>query len=145
MECVQRWAKVRGFDVEPFGLDISPELAELARCRLPRWADRIYVGNAIEWRPPMRFDFVRTGLEYVPLRRQRDLVHRLLRDMVAPGGRLIIGTYNEEGDETRTEMSLEAMVSSWGYVIAGRSERSHSRDDRLVYRVFWIDASIRVP
>ena len=50
-------------------LDIAPELADLARRRLPKWMDRIYVGNVLYWNPPKRFDFVRTGLEYVPERR----------------------------------------------------------------------------
>jgi SAM-dependent methyltransferase len=140
MECLERWSQQRGWPVEPYGLDIAPELADLARRRVPRWADRIFVGNAIDWQPPRRFDFVRTGLEYVPLRRQRDLVERLLRDVVAPGGRLIIGTYSEESDETRTAPSQEAMIAGWGFPIAGRSERPHYRDSRLVYRVVWIDS-----
>ncbi len=140
MECMERWARARGWSVEPYGLDIAPELAALARRRLPHWADRIFVGNVIEWQPPMRFDFVRTGLGYVPQRRQRDLVERLLREVVAPDGRLIIGTFNEEQDELRTEASREEIITSWGFVIAGLSERPHYHDDRLLYRVLWIDA-----
>jgi SAM-dependent methyltransferase len=139
METLERWARDRGYRIEPYGLDIAPELADLARRRLPRWADRIYTGNALHWEPPMRFEYVRTGLEYVPVRRQRDLVERLLREVVAPGGRLIIGAYNEERDETRTEPSQEEIVAGWGFRIAGRSERPHYQDERIVYRVFWID------
>jgi len=60
MESMAAWA-----GVEPYGVDISPELAELARRRLPQWADRIWVGNAAEWEPPRRFDAIRTGLDYV--------------------------------------------------------------------------------
>ena len=126
--------------IEPYGLDISPELADLARRRWAQWADRVYVGNAINWQPPMRFDFVRTGLEYVPIRRQRDLVERLLHEVVAPGGRLIIGAFKGERDETRAEPSQEELVARCGFTIAGRSERPHYCDDYLVYRVFWIDA-----
>ncbi len=146
MECVQRWAAKRGFVVEPYGLDIAPELAELARHRLPQWADRIFVGNALYWEPAVRFDFVRTGLEYVPTRRQRDLINHLLRKVVAPGGRLIVGTCNEEREGVRVgpsqEMAVasETTVASWGFTIAGRSERRHYHDERLLYRVFWIDA-----
>jgi SAM-dependent methyltransferase len=140
MECVQRWSQGRGRKVEPYGLDIAPELAALARRRLPGWAERIYVGNAMDWAPPMRFDYVRTGLEYVPERRQRDLASRLLREVAAPGGRLIIGTFNEEEDRTRSGPSLEQVVAGWGFRIAGRSERPHYHDPRIVYRVFWIDA-----
>jgi SAM-dependent methyltransferase len=139
MECLVPWATRRGFAIEPYGLDIAPELADLARRRLPHWADRIFIGNGLDWQPPMWFDFVRTGLEYVPIRRQRDLVAHLLREVVAPGGRLIIGIYGEERDETRTEPSEEARVAAWGLRIAGRAERPHARDPRLRYRLFWID------
>jgi len=45
-----------------FGLDISEKLAELARQRLPHWRNRIFVGNALFWEPPARFDLVRTEL-----------------------------------------------------------------------------------
>jgi SAM-dependent methyltransferase len=139
METLQRWAAERGYRIEPYGLDIAPELADLARRRLPHWAERIYVGNAISWEPPMRFDFVRTGLEYVPARRQRDLVERLLQKAVAPGGRLIIGTANEEKGPDRAEPWAEEKAAGWGFAVAGHSERPHRRDDRLLYRVFWID------
>ena len=61
MESVNRWT-----GAEPYGLELSPELAALARERYPAWAERIFVGNALGWQPPHRFDVVRTGLEYVP-------------------------------------------------------------------------------
>lgn len=83
---VVRRARTR---VEPYGLDISPGLAELARQRV----DGVYVGNALTWEPPRRFDFVYTLLEIVPAPRRREFVARLLRDVVADGGRLIVGNY----------------------------------------------------
>ena len=140
MECVQVWAGERGVRIEPYGLDIASELAALARSRLPHWAERIWVGNAIAWTPPRRFDFVRTGLEYVPRRREPDLVRRLLTEVVAPGGRLIIGSGSEERDQIRREPSLEQEVASWGFRIAGSLRRPHYHDARLEYRVFWIEA-----
>ena len=140
MESVTRWSEERRHRVEPYGLDISPELIGVARQRLPQWADRLHVGNAIDWEPPLRFDFVRTGLEYVPRRRQRDLIRRLLQRMVTPGGKLIIGTCNEKRTSGKDqEPSTADLLRSWGWKIAGRSERPHWRDDRLVYRVFWIE------
>jgi hypothetical protein len=78
---------------------------------------------------------VRTGLEYVPLPRRRELVAHLLDGVVAPGGRLIVGKFNEEVGERR----LEAEVASWGFAVAGRAERAHRVEPRLAYRVFWID------
>ena len=131
MESVARW---RG--VEPYGLDISPELAARARARLPQWADRIFVGNALGWQPPRRFDVVRTGLEYVPPPRRPELVAWLLAHVVARGGRVVIGKYNEEV----AARAIEADLVGWGFAIAGRAERPHRTEPRLCYRVVWIAA-----
>ena len=128
MECMTLWCD----DCEPYGLDIAPELAELARRRLPAWRDRIFTGNAFDWQPPHRFDVVRTGLEYVPTLRRRDFVTRLLDEVVAK--RLAIGVFSEEIGDHATEREL----ASWGFTIAGRTERAH-RDPRLAYRAVWID------
>jgi hypothetical protein len=84
MESVVAWAREDGHRVEPFGLDISEKLAELARQRLPQWRDRIFVGNALLWEPPTRFDYVRTELVYVPASRRRQYAERLLERFAAP-------------------------------------------------------------
>ena len=102
MESLAAWAAEDGRVVEPYGVEISARLADLARARLPHWADRIWTGNAMTWVPPRRFDVVRTGLDYVPPRRRAEFVERLLDEVVAPGGRLVVGVFNEEKDrETR--------------------------------------------
>ena len=139
MESLERWCAARGRRIEPWGLEISPDLAALARHRLPEWADRIHVGNILEWSPPLRLDFVRTSLEYVPAARRRDLIARLLGEVVAPDGRIIIGVFNEHPDGP----SEQEIVESWGYAVGGRTERQHFHDDRLVYRAFWIDGRDR--
>jgi hypothetical protein len=133
MESVHRWAAADGFAIEPHGLDISDGLAELAARRLPQWADRIWVGNALYWQPPRRFDYVRTGLEYVPTGRVVDLVDHLLE--VAVGRKLIIGVMNEAKDRPwRAQPLVDA-----GYVIAGDREWPKPDDPRVVRRVCWID------
>ena len=134
MECMVRWCSAAGIACEPYGLDIAPELAELARRRLPQWSDRIFVGNGLTWHAPQRFDVVRTGLEYVPGRRQRELVERLLAEVVAEHGRLIIGVFNEERDDH----AMERRLAGWGFAVAGAIERLH-QDPRLAYRIVWID------
>lgn len=126
MESMAAWA-----GVEPHGLDISPELAEVARRRLPQWADRIWVGNAATWTPRRRFDVIRTGLDYVPRDRRPALVEHLLGHC----DRLVIGVHNEE----RGEAGREAEVASWGFAIAGRSARPHQHP-QLAYKAFWLDA-----
>jgi len=128
MESIPRWTP---YQVEPYGLEITRELASLARERLPDWADRIWTGNALMWEPPMRFTYIRTGLEYVPLGRRRDLVTNLLGWC----DRLVIGVFSEQ----RHEHVTEELVESWGFSVAGRTERAH-REPIMAYRCIWIDA-----
>jgi SAM-dependent methyltransferase len=117
--------------LEPYGLDISPALASLARERLPAWADRIWVGNARTWEPTKRFTYIRTGLEYAPPARRRDLIEHLLPWC----GHLIVGMCNEQADDHATE----EMLRDWGFRITGRTERGHS-EPSMRYRCLWIDA-----
>jgi SAM-dependent methyltransferase len=104
LECLVGWVSAKGYRIEPYGLDFSVELLELARKRLPQWTDRLFLGNAIDWNPPRPYDFVRTGLEYVPEKRQADLIRRLLEDVVAAVGSSPAHTTNQRpGARIRTE------------------------------------------
>jgi len=114
MESVVAWAREDGRVLDPFGLDISARLAALARQRLPRWRDRIFVGNALFWEPPRRFDFVRTELGYVPRSRRRELALRLLDRFVAPRGRLIVCAYGSSRPEGDRAEQLVDEIGSWG-------------------------------
>ena len=118
-------------ELDLYGLDISPELVDLAERRLPQLADRLLVGNALTWRRGTSFDFVRTNLDYVPAHRRRQLFENLL----AQADRLIVGVFNEQVHERPTE----ELVASWGYKIAGRSERTNLRKPQVDYRVLWVD------
>ncbi len=128
MESVAAWSPHR---IEPYGLEIAPELAELARRRLPRWADRIFVGNTLDWQAPRRFTYVRANLDYVPRHRRLELVERLL----SFAERLIVGVYNEE----RGARPTEDLLRSFGLEPAGRSDYPHPTKAGIDYRVFWID------
>jgi SAM-dependent methyltransferase len=134
MESVARWGTEDGRVVEPYGVDISASLAHLARDRCPQWADRIWSANAASWRPPRRFTYVRTGLEYVPTRSRPAYVDHLLT-FLEPGGRLILGKHNEETDRD----DLAASVVAAGHPIAGRATRAHAHP-ALTYKVCWVDA-----
>jgi SAM-dependent methyltransferase len=107
---------VRPVAVEPHGVDVSPALVELARRRLPRWADRLWVGDARTWCPPggRRFDVVHVLLDAVLPRSRGELLAHLLAVAVAPGGRLLVSSY---GPDT----PAEAAVTALGHTVAGRT------------------------
>jgi SAM-dependent methyltransferase len=138
MESVHAWAHEDGHVLEPFGVDISAALADLARRRCPQWAGRIWTANALGWHPPRRFDFVRTGLDYVPAVRRADLVRHLLEHVVAADGRLLVGVTNEE----RGEPGLADALRGWGFAVAGTARRPH-RHEALERTVHWLDGEAR--
>lgn len=138
MECIVPWAAARGYRIEPYGLDISAPLVDLARRRLPAWAERILTGNAFDWQPPRRFTFVRTELVYVPASLYRIYVQRLLDEYVEPAGRLLVCSY---GNSRRPEPKVEPLgdiLSGWGFDVAGEAE-AVELNGVLVNRVAWLD------
>lgn len=96
LECCIKWAAERGIHIDPYGLDISPRLIELAKKRLPQFADRFFVGNCFEWIPPRRFDFVRTELVYVPAEYEKEYIDFILNNHLNPEGRLLVANYGED-------------------------------------------------
>ncbi len=98
MESVQLWAAERGTRLEPYGVDLSPGLVALARRRLPQWADRIEMGNALDWRPRdgRRFGYVHLLLDLVRPPQRTGLL-RHVRTLLGSGGRLLVSHYLHEG------------------------------------------------
>lgn len=87
------WAAERGVTVVPHGLELLPRVAELARGLHPGLAAVIWTGSAMTWRPPQRFRYVTALDDAVPPGRLGALVERLLGEVVAPGGRLVLSSY----------------------------------------------------
>ncbi|WP_194923310.1 class I SAM-dependent methyltransferase [Catenulispora pinisilvae] len=135
MDTLTGWAADAGIAIEPFGVEISAKLAQLAQDQHPAWADRIWTANAAAWSPPRRFDIVRTGLDYVPAPRRPSYLAHLHANIPAPGGRLVVGAFNEESGQE----ILEQQVSALGYRIAGRTRAVHPHP-ALSYKAFWIDS-----
>jgi hypothetical protein len=138
MESVHRWGAERGLKIEPYGLDISWRIAALAKHRLPHWRNRIFVGNAIDWDTPMRFDVVQAGLDEVPVARRRELVDRILRTVVKPGGILVFraGRVVDGGYPTPDVMLREVGLAPDGIV-----ERIHPTNGD-VRRTAWLRAPL---
>lgn len=128
MESVRAWCNGDGKVIEPHGLDISDRLVELARRRLPQWAGRIWAGNAWNWEPPRRFDFVHTRLDHVPERLRGEFVARQLERLVRPGGMLLV---------TPLDAGPADNLRAWGFRVGG--ELVQERPGRAPARVAWID------
>lgn len=93
LECLMAWARARGLALIPHGLDFGPRLIELAKGRLPAFSSNFFVGNAWNWEPLLRFRYVYSLYDCVPAEYLAEYVRRVLQEIVAPGGRLILGAY----------------------------------------------------
>ncbi|MGI8578334.1 MAG: class I SAM-dependent methyltransferase [Nocardioidaceae bacterium] len=131
MESVHAWASERGVQIEPYGVDFAPGLVRLAQQRLPQWAERIEVGNAIDYAPRsgMRFTFVHLLLDAVPVARRRDLVDHALTSLVEPAGRVLVSHYGGTGDATAA-----AQVRRLGLQVTGESNSVDSHASTA-----WVD------
>jgi uncharacterized protein (DUF952 family)/SAM-dependent methyltransferase len=131
LESLVGWAAERGRRIEPFGLDISERLAELARRRV----GHVFVGNVHTWEPTRRFDYVRTELGYVPRARRPHLVARLLDEFLEPTGRLIVCSYGSPRRRHPPE-DVAATLREWGYSVDGTAEAHEGEGP--VTRVAWL-------
>jgi SAM-dependent methyltransferase len=142
MESVVAWARASGHRVEPFGLDISEKLAELAQRRLPHWRDRIFVGNALLWEPPARFDFVRTELVYVPPSRRREYAEWLLERFVAPAGRLLLCSYGSSRPEGDRADPLVEKIRGWGLPVQRVDDAVSAEHGFVITRVVSVPCAV---
>ena len=117
LESLVGWCAERGHRITPHGLDFIPELVELARQRLPEYAGNFHVANAYLWTPPRRYRFVQLLLTTVPPADQRGFVARVLKEMVASPGRLIVAVYGL-GDSATPEVAVETL-EELGFEVVG--------------------------
>ena len=138
MESMVRWAWARGLTVEPFGLDMSSRLLDLAKARLPQWSDGLYSGNILTWQASRRFDYVRIELEYVPRHRRAELIRKLMGDFLTSDGRLIVCRYSSpnKGPE-----GLAGDLNELGYEPTGHAH-ADDLDGSTLTQVAWIDRPI---
>ena len=126
MESVQRWCAERGLSIAPYGIDLAPGLVELARRRLPHWADRIWLGNALHWVAPdgLRFDYVHTLLDCVPPAAWGRLIEHHRTRLARAGGRLLVSRYVSPGSRAPSAARILAQL---GYQVAGESGVQRNR------------------
>jgi len=113
LECVLKWTAARNLTVMPYGLDLSEKLVELARQRLPQFKDNIYTGNGWSWLNPVRFDYVRTEIVYVPEELRRRYLERIMDVYLKDGGALLLAEYLSNKTPA-DEPWLARMLEQWG-------------------------------
>jgi SAM-dependent methyltransferase len=118
LECVLRWTGESGINIVPYGLDISAKLIELAKLRLPEYRDNLFTGNARDWQNPLRFDFIRTEIVYVPDHLQRQYIKRILNTYLNPGGKLIVCQYRSRAEQVNTW--IDETMRKWGFSIVNQ-------------------------
>jgi len=125
LESIVEWSQ---FVIEPYAIDFAPGLVELARRRLPGWADRLWVADVFTWRPPMRFDFVHARWELDAV----DAVRRLGRRAIFSSD----GSFRRP-DSPRAE-PVASILRERGMDVAGELYR-RSDEHQVELAVAWVD------
>jgi SAM-dependent methyltransferase len=131
LESIVRWSAHR---IEPYGLDFALRLVELAQARLPQWADRFFVGEALTWESPRAFDFARIELVYVTDDRRGEAVRRVLSYV----DRVIVCSYGSRRRNLPAD-DVAAQLRSLGFDVVGELDRE-GREGALI-RAAWIGGS----
>jgi len=121
LECLITWGRKRGFSLTPFGLDWSRKLIALARLRLSNFHKNFYVSNAWDWKPNRTFLYVYTLYDCVPKEYLEEYIYRLLRRVVSPTGRLIIGAYGSRSGNF-PPFDIASYLTSIGFGVTGLSK-----------------------
>ncbi len=116
LECLINWTASRNLQIQPYGLDISSKLVELAKQRLPRFANHIFVGNAWTFLPLIKFDFVRVEVVYVPENLGENFVRRLLDLFINPQGKLLVADYRSR-KYNQPKPWIDETLQGWGFKV----------------------------
>ena len=135
LKCLMKWGSERGLRLTPHGIDQGGRLIELAKGRLPEYADNFHVGNAWDWRPRREYQYVYMLYDCLPLDYLAEGVGRLIEHVAAPQGRLIIGAYGSKSD-TIPPFDIGDFLQEAGFTVSGRAEGGIEP----ITKFAWIDA-----
>jgi len=121
LECLLKWGRERGVVLTPYGIDQSGGLIELARRRLSENRGNFYIGNAWDWRPVKKFQYVYSLFDCVPQNYLEEYIYRLLSRFVSDNGRLIIGAYGSRSGN-KPPFNLKAFLDSKKIIAGGFAE-----------------------
>lgn len=116
LESITKWTAERKLSINPYGLDLSERLVELAKKRLTGYKNNMHVGNGWDWDPPTRFDYVRTELVYVPDHLQKLYIQRIIDEYLVTGGKLLAAGYtSSKYPEIKPDVDLKLV--DWGFKV----------------------------
>ena len=135
LECLLNWGGERGLKLIPHGLDQGSKLIQLAKRRLPEYADNFHVSNVWDWQSPRKYRYVYMLYDCFPLDYLSEGVGRLVEQVVARQGRLIVGAYGSKSD-TVPPLDIADYLESAGFVVVGRADGGIPP----ITKFAWIDA-----
>ncbi len=135
LKCLVKWGGERGLRLTPHGLDQGSRLIELAKVRLPEYADNFHVGNTWDWRPQRKYRYVYMLYDCLPLGYLAEGVSRLLERIVAPKGRLVVGAYGSKSDSV-PPFDIGEFLESEGFTVSGNAEGGVGP----ITKFAWLDA-----
>ena len=135
LKCLVKWGGERGLRLTPHGLDQGTRLIELAKERLPEYADNFHVGNAWDWQPPRRYRYVYMLYDCLPIEYLAEGVSGLMERVVAPKGRLIIGAYGSKSNSI-PPFDIGEFLESARFGVVGRTEGGVGP----ITKFAWLDA-----
>jgi len=130
---VCRWAAARGHHLIPHGIDLGPWLVALAKERHTDNAGNFEAADAWSWHPDRHWSFVYSTTHLAPLELICEWLQRLWA-WVAPGGRLILGSYGSHS-RRMTPDNVESVLVRCGFEVAGSS----SGGEGPIARYAWVD------
>jgi SAM-dependent methyltransferase len=133
LECLVEWAKEKGIELIPYGVDQGSRLIALAKKRLPEYANHFWVANAWDWMPPRKFKYVYSLFDCVPEPFLLQYIEKLLRRYVEKSGILIIGAYGSKSQNIPA-FDVAKFFKKVGFRIVGISHRG----DLPISRIAWI-------
>lgn len=119
LECILKWTSKRNLEIIPYGIDLAEKLIKMAKERLPEYAGNLYTGNGWDWENPVRFDYVRTELVYVPEHLQNKYLDRILKTYLTENGKLLVAEYGLSFRPPNTSY-IGNLLEAWGYNVIDR-------------------------
>jgi len=118
LECLIDWTRKKGIKIEPYGLDYSQKLTELAKERLLDFQNNIFIGNAWDWEFPCKFDYIRTEVCYVPANLCKEYLSRLRNRFLVKSGKLLVAQYRSRSEDLSRDW-IDNHLSKLGFTIKG--------------------------